>query len=100
LREHIGRYQEHIGQNFSEKLKTGKMTFQIIDADDERNKKTGEKFQATGTALMINNLLDGMDIITDWSDPAFAMAHDGEAFIPEMKTKISTQRKQTVETAS
>lgn len=75
---------------FSEELKSGKIVFQIIDVDDTKNEKLAEKFQATGTALMINNVVNGKDNIIDWSDFAFDKANDAQAFIPELKSKIST----------
>ncbi|MEO8147827.1 MAG: nitrophenyl compound nitroreductase subunit ArsF family protein [Bacteroidia bacterium] len=73
---------------FSEELKNGKIVFQIIDVDDAANEKLAEKYQATGTALMINNVVNGKDSIIDWSDFAFEKANDETAFIPELKKKI------------
>lgn len=78
---------------FSEELKTGKIVYQIIDVDDEKNEKLAEKYQATGTALMINKVVNGKDNISDWSDFAFDKANDASAFIPELKTKIATALK-------
>lgn len=75
---------------FPEEMKSGKIVFQIIDVDDVKNEKLAEKFNATGTALMINNVVNGKDNITDWSDFAFDKANDAEVFVPELKTKIST----------
>jgi hypothetical protein len=73
---------------FSEDLKSGKIVFQIIDVDDPANEKLAEKFQATGTALMINNVVNGKDNIVDWSDFAFEKANDETTFIPELKKRI------------
>lgn len=73
---------------FSSELKSGKIVYQIIDVDDEKNEKLAEKFQATGTALMINKVVNGKDHITDWSDFAFDKANDADTFIPELKVKI------------
>lgn len=75
---------------FSEEMKSGKIVFQIIDVDDAKNEKLAEKFQATGTALMVDNVVNGKDNIIDWSDFAFDKASDAETFVPELKTKIST----------
>lgn len=75
---------------FAEELKTGKIIYQIIDVDDAKNEKLAEKFQATGTALMINKVVNGKDNISDWSDFAFDKANDANAFIPELKSKITT----------
>jgi rhodanese-related sulfurtransferase len=75
---------------FSEEMKSGKIVFQIIDVDDPKNEKLAEKFQATGTALMVDNVVNGKDNIIDWSDFAFDKANDAQAFVPELKAKIST----------
>lgn len=78
---------------FAEELKSGKIVYQIIDVDDIKNEKLAEKFQATGTALMINKVVNGKDNISDWSDFAFDKANDPNAFIPELKTKITSALK-------
>jgi rhodanese-related sulfurtransferase len=78
---------------FAEELKSGKIVYQIIDVDDAKNEKLAEKFQATGTALMINKIVNGKDNISDWSDFAFDKANDPNAFIPELKTKIASALK-------
>ncbi len=78
-----------LNKYFSEELKSGKIVFQIIDVDDSKNEKIAEKYQATGTALMVNNVVNGQDNIIDWSDFAFDKANDANEFIPELKTKIS-----------
>ncbi len=75
---------------FSAQLKNGSIVFSIIDVDDPKNEKLAEKFQATGTALMINNVVDGKDNITDWSDFAFEKANDETKFNPELKAKIES----------
>ncbi|MBK6521139.1 MAG: hypothetical protein IPG08_01730 [Sphingobacteriaceae bacterium] len=56
---------------FASQLKDSSIVFSIIDVDDEKNEKLAEKFQATGTALMINKVVNGKDSIIDWSDFAF-----------------------------
>jgi len=75
---------------FASQLKDSSIVFTIIDVDDEKNEKLAEKFQATGTALMINKIVNGEDNITDWSDFAFEKANDETIFIPELKIKIET----------
>ena len=75
---------------FSNQLKDSSIVFSIIDVDDEKNEKIAEKFQATGTALMINKVVNGKDSILNWSDFAFEKANDNEAFISEFKTMINS----------
>ena len=73
---------------FASQLNDSSIVFSIIDVDDAKNEKLAEKFQATGTALMINKVVNGKDSIIDWSDFAFEKANDNEVFISELKTKI------------
>jgi hypothetical protein len=73
---------------FSAQLKDSTIVFSIIDVDDETNLNLAEKFEATGTALMVNKVTNGKDSIIDWSDFAFEKANDNELFISELKTKL------------
>ncbi|MBK6984447.1 MAG: hypothetical protein IPH32_06700 [Bacteroidetes bacterium] len=73
---------------FAAQLKDSTIVFSIIDVDDEKNEKLAEKFQATGTALMINKVVNGKDSIVDCSDFAFEKANDDEVYISELKTMI------------
>jgi len=73
---------------FATQLKDSSIVLSIVDVDDVKNEKLAEKFQATGTALMINKVVNGKDSIIDWSDFAFEKANDNEVFISELKTKI------------
>ena len=78
---------------FAAQLKDSSIVFSIVDVDDAKNEKLAEKFQATGTALMINKVVNGKDSIIDWSDFAFEKANDNEVFISELKTMIDTALK-------
>lgn len=75
---------------FSNQLKDSSITFSIVDVDDEKNEKLAEKFQATGTALMVNKVVNGKDSIIDWSDFAFEKANDNEVYMAELKNMIES----------
>lgn len=77
-----------LDQHFAAQLKDSSIRFSIIDVDDEKNEKLAEKFEATGTALMINHIVNGRDSILDWSDFAFDEAGDKEKYIAGLKLKI------------
>ncbi len=77
-----------LNKYFSEQIKNESIIFSIIDVDDKANEKLAEKYQATGTALMVNNIINGKDNIVDWSDFAFEKANNADKFIPEFKAKI------------
>ena len=73
---------------FASQLKDSSVIFKIIDVDDIKNEKIAEKFQATGTALMINKVVSGKDSIMDWSDFAFEKANNEAEYITELRTKL------------
>lgn len=73
---------------FAQELKDSTIVFSIIDVDDPANEEIAMKYEATGTALMINWVRDGKDSIVDWSDFAFEKANDESEFIPELKSRI------------
>lgn len=77
---------------FAEDLKAGNIVFQIVDVDDVKNEKLAEKFEATGTALMLHQIKNGKEKIVDISDMAFEKANDKEAFVADLKSKISDLR--------
>jgi hypothetical protein len=79
---------------FKNEMKSGKIEFKIIDVDDEANYAIAEKFEATGTALMINDVSNQKDNIEDWSDFAFEYAPGSQAeFERELKIRISQKLK-------
>jgi thioredoxin-related protein len=77
-----------IEKYFAAELKDSSIVFAIVDVDDEKNEKLAEKYQATGTALMVNKIVNGKDSILDWSDFAFEKANENEIYIAELKTMI------------
>lgn len=77
---------------FAEDLKAGNIVFQIVDVDDVKNEKLAEKFEATGTALMLHQIKNGKEKIVDISEMAFEKANDKEEFVADLKSKISDLR--------
>jgi hypothetical protein len=75
---------------FSKQLVDSTILFSIIDVDDPANAGIAEKYEATGTALMINHVKNGKDNIEDWSDFAFEKANNKDEFVPELKSKIES----------
>lgn len=73
---------------FADELKDGEITFQIIDVDDPQNAELAEKFEAAGTALMVNQIKGGHDNIIDLSDFAFEKANTKEEFVAELSSKL------------
>jgi len=73
---------------FSKELKANKVTIQIINVDEKKNEKIAEKFEAAGTALVLNVIKNGKETHVDLTDFAFMKGNDKDAFSKELKAKI------------
>jgi len=78
---------------FSNELKANKITFQVINVDEKENEKIAEKFEASGTALILNVIKNGKETKIDLTDFAFMDGNDKEGFSKELRAKIDTQLK-------
>jgi hypothetical protein len=74
-------------------LKNENITFQVINVDEEKNYKIAEKFEAMGTALFLNVIIDGKETPIDLTDFAFLNGTDKEVFSKELKMKIDKELK-------
>ncbi|UMB61300.1 nitrophenyl compound nitroreductase subunit ArsF family protein [Lutibacter sp. A80] len=78
---------------FSNELKENKITFQVINVDEKENEKIAEKFEAAGTALIINVIKNGKEKQLNLTEFAFMNGNDQEGFSKQLKTKIDTELK-------
>ncbi|MBU2939902.1 thioredoxin [Lacinutrix sp. C3R15] len=78
---------------FSNELKTDKISFQVINVDEQANEKIAEKFEASGTALYMNVIKNGKENKIDLTEFAFMEGNDQKAFSEALKNKIDTQLK-------
>ncbi|WP_179320408.1 nitrophenyl compound nitroreductase subunit ArsF family protein [Winogradskyella helgolandensis] len=78
---------------FSNELKADKISFQVINVDDEKNEKIAEKFEASGTALILNVIKNGKETKIDLTEFAFMNGTEQDAFSKELKSKIDAQLK-------
>jgi hypothetical protein len=78
---------------FAKELKDDKITFQVINVDEKENEKIVEKFEATGTALILNVIKKGRETQINLTDFAFMNGNEQEAFSKELKAKIDTELK-------
>jgi hypothetical protein len=72
---------------FSDELASGKLTFQVINVEDEANAGIVEKYGAYGPQLFINTIKDGTDHIEEATDVYLLIGKD-EAFAKTLKSKI------------
>ena len=78
---------------FSKELKEDKITFQVINVDEKKNEKIAEKFEASGTSLILNVIKNGKETQINLTDFAFMNGNDQETFSKELKAKIDTELK-------
>ncbi|MCF8274587.1 MAG: nitrophenyl compound nitroreductase subunit ArsF family protein [Flavobacteriaceae bacterium] len=78
---------------FSEQVKNGKITFQVINVDKKENEAIAEKFEASGTSLFLNVIKNGKETKLDLTEFAFMKGNDQDAFSKELKTKIEAELK-------
>ncbi|KAA3606413.1 MAG: hypothetical protein DWQ06_02910 [Calditrichaeota bacterium] len=76
---------------FPNELEKGKISFQVINVDDERNAKLAEKFSASGTSLFLNVIANGKEKQIDLTNFAFQKGGDQESFSQELKLKLETE---------
>ena len=76
---------------FKDELASGKITFKLINVDEKENYDMAEKFEATGTALFFNVIVDHKETIIDLTDFAFMKGKDKEAFSEDLKLKIENE---------
>lgn len=78
---------------FTPELKEEIITFQVINVDEKENEKIAEKFEASGTSLILNVIKNGKETQINLTDFAFMNGNDQEAFSKELKAKIDTELK-------
>lgn len=78
---------------FSKELAADKITFQVINIDKKENEKIAEKFEASGTSLILNVIKNGKETQINLTDFAFMNGNDQEVFSKELKSKIETELK-------
>lgn len=75
---------------FAAELKQGRIKRQVINVDDDANKKIAEKYQAFGSGLFITRSYKGKETTLDLTGDGFKFARNKEdRFIEILKTKIT-----------
>ena len=81
--------RETIENNFKNELGAGTIIFKTVNIDEEANHKLAEEFEASGTSLFINILVDGQSEKVDMTQFAFMNArNDSEKFEKGLVTEI------------
>ncbi len=77
---------------FANELSSGKLTFQVLNVEDEGNAGIAEKYGAYTSSLFINTVKDGVDHIEEVVDIWFILGDD-EAFVEVVKNTIEESLK-------
>lgn len=78
---------------FAEELKSGKITFQVVNIDEKENFDLAKKFYASGTSLYLNVIQNGKEKQLELTQFAFMYGKDRSVFSKKLKEKISKQLK-------
>ena len=76
---------------FAEEMQDGKITFQVVNVDKKKNYKLAEKFEAAGTSLFLNVIIDGEEKQIDLTQFAFKYGKNEVEFKKRLKSRIEKQ---------
>ncbi len=77
---------------FADELASGKLTFEVVNVQDEENAAIVKKYGAFTSSLFINTIRDGTDHIEQVSEIWFVLGND-EAFVEVVRSKIEKSLK-------
>jgi len=77
---------------FADELASGKVTFQVLDVQDEENAAIVNKYRAYTSSLFINTIRDGTDHIEEVTYIWLLLGND-EAFTEAVRSKIEKSLK-------
>ncbi len=76
---------------FADELKSGKITSNYINVDKEENLVIAEKYEASGTSLFLNVVVNGVETTINLTEFAFSKGRKKEEFARGLKYKIEKQ---------
>jgi len=77
---------------FKDELASGKVTFQVVNLQDEENAAIVNKYEAYTSSLFINTIRDGTDHIEEVTY-IWLLIGDDEAFVEAVRSKIEKSLK-------
>jgi thiol-disulfide isomerase/thioredoxin len=77
---------------FADELASGKVTFQVLNVQDEENAAIVNKYRAYTSSLFINTIRDGTDHIEEVAY-IWLLLDDHEAFVEAVRSKIEKSLK-------
>ena len=76
---------------FAEEIKNGKITFQVVNIDDDENYELAKKFKASGTSLFLNVITPDKEKQVDLTAFAFTYGKKKDDFSGKLKNKLEKQ---------
>lgn len=62
------RITDIINKYFSDDIKSGKLTYKVLNAQEQQNTAIAKKYGVTGSSFFINTIINGVDHIMDIQD--------------------------------
>jgi thioredoxin-related protein len=81
-----------IEKYFQNEIKEGKVEFREINVDLPENKEIAQKFEATGSSIFINAIVDGEDNIKEETQP-WRLLSNRQAFSDYLTKKVKEKLK-------
>ena len=76
---------------FADELKEGKITFKVVNIDEDENYELAKKFKASGTSLFLNVITPEKEKQIDLTAFAFTYGKKKEDFSGRLKNKLEKQ---------
>ena len=76
---------------FKEEYDNGFIEIRLINVDDDANYNIAEKYQATGTAMFLNVVKDGIENHIDLTEFAFQWGNEQVEFSMELESKLKNE---------
>ena len=76
---------------FSDEVKNGTITFQVVNIDDKENYELAKKFKASGTSLFLNVISSDKEKKIDLTGFAFSYGRNQKDFSNKLKNRIEKQ---------
>jgi hypothetical protein len=81
-----------IERYFQNEIKEGKVEFREINVDLPENKEIAQKFEATGSSIFINTIIDGVDNIKEETQP-WRLLSNQQTFSDYLTKKVKEKLK-------
>ena len=79
--------------HYANEMKSGKITFRLINADDKANAAIVQKFMAYGTTLIVYSVKDGKEEHVDMTNFAFLNFNKADKFTAELRQEVDAALK-------